>query len=70
MPPPPLPHAPAALLGAPPHLREAGTAASGADRFELRTVTAGTVMWHVEVLASGFTERNIRMGAPRAVTCL
>ena len=60
----------AALLGAPPNLTEVSTAASGADRFELRTETAGTVMCHLEVLASGFAERNVQMGTPRAVTCL
>ncbi len=60
----------AALLGAPPNLSEVATAASGADRFELRTETAGTVMCHLEVLVSGFAERNVRMGTPRAVTCL
>ncbi|CAN0336054.1 unnamed protein product, partial [Pylaiella littoralis] len=60
----------AALLGAPPNLVEVATAASGADRFELRTETAGTVVCHLEVLASGFAERNVRMGAPRAVTCV
>ncbi|CAM9485210.1 unnamed protein product, partial [Scytosiphon promiscuus] len=60
----------AALLGAAPNLVEVGTAASGADRFELRTETGGTVMYHLEVVVSGFAERNVRMGAPRAVTCL
>lgn len=60
----------AALLGAPPNLADVSTAASGADRFELRTETAGTVVFHLEVLASGFAERNVQMGAPRAVTCL
>ncbi|CAM9611783.1 unnamed protein product, partial [Ectocarpus sp. 12 AP-2014] len=60
----------AALLGAPPNLMEVTTAASGADRFELRTETAGTVVFHLEILAAGFAERNVRMGAGRAVTCL
>ncbi|CBJ32291.1 conserved unknown protein [Ectocarpus siliculosus] len=48
----------AALLGAPPNLVEVTTAASGADRFELRTETAGTVVFHLEVLVAGFADRN------------
>ncbi|CAN0053287.1 unnamed protein product, partial [Discosporangium mesarthrocarpum] len=52
----------AKFLGAPPQLREASTAALGADRAELMTDSAGTALVQLEVLVSGFAGRNVRMG--------